>query len=123
MNDFIADAEDLSSSEGVSSGSIMRASDAISAAPRPEAAAPMPEEAPIEPMLDDEPLNGGDTGATPSDAGPTPIDVGAPAGAPTTSASRTYSRLPRNNPNRRAVVKTDSLQSLGHYILLSEMMI
>jgi hypothetical protein len=30
-----------------------------------------------------------------------------------TSASRTYSRLPRNNPNRRAAVKIDSLQSLG----------
>ena len=47
----------------------------------------MPEEAPMEPMLVDEALNG-DTGATPSDAGPTPIDVGAPAGAPTTSIYR-----------------------------------
>jgi hypothetical protein len=30
-----------------------------------------------------------------------------------TSAQRTYSRLPRNNPNRRPTARTDSLQSLG----------
>ena len=29
------------------------------------------------------------------------------------ASARTYSRLPRNNPNRRAAVKIDSLQSLG----------